>query len=98
VVLRVPLWREKDVIWLDVMDPARAIGVNPLDAPADADPGVVVSDVMGVIKKVMGASWDTACPLYTSDAADEEASVDLGGRRTITKKNTKTNTLLRSDS
>ena len=60
VVMRVPLWREKDVIWLDVMDPERAIGVNPLDAPADADPGVVVSDVMGVIKKVMGASWDTA--------------------------------------
>src|SRR5664280_3865973 len=29
----------------------------------------------------------TICLLYTSDAADEEDSVDLGGRRIITKKN-----------
>ena len=27
-----------------------------------------------------------SCLLYTSDAADEEDSVDLGGRRDITKK------------
>ena len=30
------------------------------------------------------------CLLYTSDAADEEDSVDLGGRRIIQKKNNKT--------
>ena len=29
------------------------------------------------------------CLLYTSDAADEEDSVDIGGRRIIKKKNTK---------
>ena len=29
------------------------------------------------------------CLLYTSDAADEEDSVDLGGRRIIKKKNKK---------
>ena len=29
----------------------------------------------------------TACLLYTSDAADERSSVDLGGRRIIKKKN-----------
>ena len=29
------------------------------------------------------------CLLYTSDAADERSSVDLGGRRIITKKKTK---------
>ena len=28
----------------------------------------------------------TACLLYTSDAADERSSVDLGGRRIIKKK------------
>ena len=28
----------------------------------------------------------SACLLYTSDAADERSSVDLGGRRTIKKK------------
>ena len=30
-----------------------------------------------------------ACLLYTSDAADERSSVDLGGRRIIKKKNMK---------
>ena len=30
----------------------------------------------------------SACLLYTSDAADERSSVDLGGRRIIKKKNT----------
>ena len=29
---------------------------------------------------------DQACLLYTSDAADERSSVDLGGRRIIKKK------------
>ena len=29
---------------------------------------------------------DRACLLYTSDAADERSSVDLGGRRNIKKK------------
>ena len=32
-----------------------------------------------------GQGW--GCLLYTSDAADERSSVDLGGRRIITKKN-----------
>ena len=31
--------------------------------------------------------YDNSCLLYTSDAADEEDSVDLGGRRIIKKKN-----------
>ena len=30
---------------------------------------------------------DQRCLLYTSDAADERSSVDLGGRRIIQKKN-----------
>ena len=32
------------------------------------------------------ANWLRVCLLYTSDAADEEDSVDLGGRRIIKKK------------
>ena len=32
---------------------------------------------------------DTCCLLYTSDAADERSSVDLGGRRIIKKKTIK---------
>ena len=40
---------------------------------------------------VMGMdAWIITCLLYTSDAADERSSVDLGGRRIIKKKkNTK---------
>ena len=33
------------------------------------------------------AELPSACLLYTSDAADERSSVDLGGRRIIKKKN-----------
>mgnify|MGYP003380951122 CR=1 FL=1 len=33
------------------------------------------------------SALSTACLLYTSDAADERSSVDLGGRRIIKKKN-----------
>ena len=36
----------------------------------------------------------TACLLYTSDAADERSSVDLGGRRIIKKKNYRPVTVL----
>ena len=38
---------------------------------------------------ILGALGDV-CLLYTSDAADERSSVDLGGRRIIKKKNTVT--------
>ena len=36
----------------------------------------------------------TTCLLYTSDAADERSSVDLGGRRIIKKKNITYNTVI----
>ena len=35
----------------------------------------------------VGSGLDGYCLLYTSDAADERSSVDLGGRRIIKKKN-----------
>ena len=34
--------------------------------------------------------YNIVCLLYTSDAADERSSVDLGGRRIIKKQNKKT--------
>ena len=36
------------------------------------------------------------CLLYTSDAADERSSVDLGGRRIIKKKKNKKTSKMRS--
>ena len=38
---------------------------------------------------MVGKVQDIRCLLYTSDAADERSSVDLGGRRIIKKKNNK---------
>ena len=55
-----------------------------------------VSDWMD-IEKQRGISVTSSvlqfnyCLLYTSDAADERSSVDLGGRRTIKKKKKKKN-------
>ena len=37
------------------------------------------------------------CLLYTSDAADERSSVDLGGRRLINKKTKKKKNVMRRD-
>ena len=34
-------------------------------------------------KQILRTHWVLICLLYTSDAADEEDSVDLGGRRII---------------
>src|SRR5674536_399293 len=41
------------------------------------------------LRAVTDASGQYTCLLYTSDAADEEDSVDLGGRRIIKKKKKK---------
>ena len=62
------------------------------------DPELVakVTDVVGlylappenaIVLCVDEKSQIQACLLYTSDAADERSSVDLGGRRIIKKKN-----------
>ena len=45
---------------------------------------------VGTIGEISGTGTQiSACLLYTSDAADERSSVDLGGRRIIKKKNKK---------
>ena len=41
----------------------------------------------GVFWTSVKGIWIHGCLLYTSDAADERSSVDLGGRRIIKKKN-----------
>src|SRR5664280_2028081 len=43
----------------------------------------------GTFPMVVAADQLSGCLLYTSDAADEEDSVDLGGRRIIKKKKKK---------
>ena len=39
-----------------------------------------------LVGRAVGATEFRGCLLYTSDAADERSSVDLGGRRIIKKK------------
>ena len=56
-------------------------------AGADRGDGLLVHSVMPRSTLVNRAS-KRSCLLYTSDAADERSSVDLGGRRIIKKKTT----------
>ena len=50
--------------------------------------GEIVANLIdaGEMPALGGQSLDITCLLYTSDAADERSSVDLGGRRIIKKK------------
>ena len=43
-------------------------------------------DSLGAAKNGIEKTRNSICLLYTSDAADERSSVDLGGRRIIKKK------------
>ena len=52
------------------------------DRPVEPVRAVGTADV-----DLAGDDHVSACLLYTSDAADERSSVDLGGRRIIKKKN-----------
>ena len=57
----------------------------------DDDAGAPPKDLrQPEIHPILGAAFahHIGCLLYTSDAADERSSVDLGGRRIIKKKNT----------
>ena len=55
----------------------------PPDLLAPFD-GVLMEQVL--VNLLENAAKYTGCLLYTSDAADERSSVDLGGRRIIKKK------------
>ena len=56
-------------------------------APSAAELKQMLAEYQGDIKKLFNTSGQAyRCLLYTSDAADERSSVDLGGRRIIKKK------------
>ena len=48
-----------------------------------------VEEAKAVVENKRQTTRVRPCLLYTSDAADEEDSVELGGSRIIEKKNTK---------
>eukprot|EP00658_Telonema_sp_P-2_P020805 TRINITY_DN18249_c0_g1_i11.p1 TRINITY_DN18249_c0_g1~~TRINITY_DN18249_c0_g1_i11.p1 ORF type:complete len:204 (+),score=61.99 TRINITY_DN18249_c0_g1_i11:368-979(+) len=60
------------------------------DSPSSGVPSArIQSDAADALPSTLQTVMSTDCLLYTSDAADEEDSVDLGGRRIIKKKKKK---------
>eukprot|EP00656_Telonema_subtile_P020997 TRINITY_DN22044_c0_g2_i2.p1 TRINITY_DN22044_c0_g2~~TRINITY_DN22044_c0_g2_i2.p1 ORF type:complete len:418 (+),score=78.69 TRINITY_DN22044_c0_g2_i2:116-1369(+) len=80
-----------DLFTKSTADEFRYLAVSSADqqdsAPGESDP----TDAALVALTVQTASPKSeTCLLYTSDAADEEDSVDFGGRRTVNKKKMRT--------
>ena len=69
--------RNKLLIGLGIVALIVAGIINVTRLPIDALPDITSNQVQVIT---------TSCLLYTSDAADERSSVDLGGRRIIKKK------------
>ena len=65
--------------------------------PGGHQPCAAVAATFRAERAAGRAGVDHACLLYTSDAADERSSVDLGGRRIIKKKNSESLGRLRSE-
>src|SRR5664280_3892237 len=74
----VPNEQVVEVLEFETTDPELRGEMTITTTLADADGG---TDVLVVHEGI-----PNSCLLYTSDAADEEDSVDLGGRRIIKKK------------
>ena len=68
--------------------------IRNADDRGRANPGDVQQDAFDFLRRDLLAA---CCLLYTSDAADERSSVDLGGRRIIKKKNNVQNASERSE-
>ena len=68
----------------------RQLYVLSRDPVTNSSPGQVLSVDSELFREVAN-QWGS-CLLYTSDAADERSSVDLGGRRIIKKKTSTVNT------
>ena len=61
-----------------------------INNPGGFPKGVTIENLLTVSStprsRLMAEVLEKTCLLYTSDAADERSSVDLGGRRIIKKK------------
>ena len=61
-----------------------------IDGEENKSPNQIIDDLVDIVSKNGNLLLNIGCLLYTSDAADERSSVDLGGRRIIKKKKTDT--------
>ena len=53
----IPRSRTNDVIYLNPKDPERAVGINVLQAVRPGERALVVSQVVGIFKRIWGDSW-----------------------------------------
>ena len=71
---------------VEIEDRLKAGLLPALIATSSLELGIDMGAIDLVIQIEAPSSVSSGCLLYTSDAADERSSVDLGGRRIIKKK------------
>ena len=76
-------------IYKTLMDADITTDVDSIRRAAEAQGGTYSAETSGELKLHTDVCINICCLLYTSDAADEEDSVDLGGRRVAKKKKKK---------
>eukprot|EP00656_Telonema_subtile_P028112 TRINITY_DN30383_c0_g1_i1.p1 TRINITY_DN30383_c0_g1~~TRINITY_DN30383_c0_g1_i1.p1 ORF type:complete len:229 (-),score=26.00 TRINITY_DN30383_c0_g1_i1:26-712(-) len=79
--------RGKDLRICNVPTYTEAAVALQLERPDAYEMTMVVPSTKKQLRRGLEKYYKERCLLYTSDAADEEDSVDLGGRRIIKKKN-----------
>ena len=67
----------------------RAYGSTAFNLPLNASAAAVIAAARTERELELVGEGNRTCLLYTSDAADDLLWLDLGGRRTIQKKNNK---------
>ncbi|VDG24440.1 formamidopyrimidine-DNA glycosylase [Lactobacillus plantarum JDM1] [Lactiplantibacillus mudanjiangensis] len=73
-----------ETLWMSKIHPMR-----PANSLTDDEIVVLRQSIIDEMARLLKVMAPRCCLLYTSDAADEEDSVDLGGRRIIKKKKKK---------
>src|SRR5678815_3866864 len=73
--------RHLDRAVASLSDRLNRVRADEAEARSRADPDAPDLDLLAVGTALLDRVGDDACLLYTSDAADERSSVDLGGRR-----------------
>ena len=72
-----------------IRDSCRTVGIEYMHISDPVQKQWIQEQVEGVTDRIDAEEQRHICLLYTSDAADERSSVDLGGRRIIKKKKKK---------
>ena len=74
------------ILELSLVEQEVLVYPNPISGPTTLSYSLRRPELLNIALHDTKGSLLTTCLLYTSDAADERSSVDLGGRRIIKKK------------